>query len=82
MSKEMSLIIVGIFVAVLPQLGVPSVAKVALFTICGLAIATIGFLLRGETLSRGVEGSESRPNKKSTPQAPLEPRDRKDIGVE
>ena len=77
----MTLIVLGIFVAVLPQFGIPSDAKTVLFTLVGLGIAAIGFLLRGETLSRGVEGSESRPKTPSSA-APLEPNDRKDIGVQ
>ena len=63
MSKEMTLIVLGILVAITPQLGIPSDAKTVLLTLAGLGIAAIGFLLRGETLSRGVEGSESRPTK-------------------
>ncbi len=64
MSKEMSLILLGIFVAVLPHLGFPSEIKVIAFAIVGLLIALIGFLLRGEILTRGTVGSESRPLKK------------------
>ena len=79
MSKEMTLIVLGIFVAVLPQLGIPSDAKTILFTLAGLAITAIGFLLRGETLSRGVAGSESRPTK-STDHASSEMRDQKISG--
>ncbi len=81
MSREMTLIVLGIFVAVLPQFGIPSDAKTVLLTLVGLGIAAIGFLLRGETLSRGVEGSESRPKMQSSA-TPLEPRDRKEIGLE
>jgi hypothetical protein len=61
MSKEMTLILLGIFVAVLPYLGIPSDWKAPLFLIAGAVIVIIGFLLRGAMLSRGVEGSESRP---------------------
>lgn len=61
MSKEMGLILLGILVAVLPHLGFPSEVKVIVFAVSGLVVAVIGFLLRGETLSRGIEGSESKP---------------------
>ncbi len=64
MSKEMSLILLGIFVAVLPHLGFPGEIKVIAFAIAGLMIALVGFLLRGETISRGTQGSESRPQRK------------------
>ena len=61
MSKEMGLILLGIFVAVLPYLGLPGSWKTPLFLLAGLGIILIGFFLRGEALSRGVEGSESHP---------------------
>jgi len=61
MSKEMGLILLGIFVAIVSQLGFPSEMKVIALAVVGLTIAVIGFLLRGETLSRLTDGSESRP---------------------
>lgn len=61
MSKEMVLILLGVCIAVLPHLGFPSDIKVILMGVAGIAVAVIGFLLRGETLSRNTDGSESRP---------------------
>ncbi len=61
MSKEMSLIVLGIMVAVIPQLGVPGGVKTVLLTVVGVAIAILGFLLRGEILSRKKDASESYP---------------------
>jgi hypothetical protein len=81
MSKEMSLILLGIFVAVLPHLGFPSEIKVIAFAICGLLIALIGFLLRGETLSRGTTGSESRPTRRRS-KIVVEPQEAEDPTLE
>ena len=53
MSKEMSVIVLGFLVVVIPHLGVPGSWHTVLFTVAGLAIAILGFLLRGETISRG-----------------------------
>jgi hypothetical protein len=61
MSKEMSVIALGLLVIVIPYLGVPSSWKTPFLLGAGLLIMLLGFLLRGAALSRGVEGSESRP---------------------
>ncbi len=52
MSKEMMVIALGIWVAVVPYLGVPSAWRTALLVLSGLGIAVVGFLLRGEALGR------------------------------
>lgn len=59
MSKEMSVIVLGFLVVVIPHLGVPGSWHTVLFTIVGLAIAIFGFLLRGETISRGGRKTDS-----------------------
>lgn len=60
MSKEMTLIVLGLWVAVVPYLGVPSAWRTALLVLSGIGIAAVGFLLRGETLGRtpGSVGSK------------------------
>lgn len=52
MSKEMTVIALGIFVAVVPYLGIPGTWKTAIFVVAGLALAGVGFFLRGEALAR------------------------------
>lgn len=52
MSKEMSVIVLGFMVALVPHLGVPGSWHRILFGIFGLMVAILGFLLRGETISR------------------------------
>ena len=59
MSKEMSIIVLGFLVVVTPHLGVPGSWHTFLFGVSGLAIAILGFLLRGETISRGMRKKDS-----------------------
>lgn len=53
MSKEMMVIVLGLLVIVIrTMLGVPGSWQTFLFIITGVALAVIGFLLRGEALGR------------------------------
>lgn len=52
MSKEMTVILFGLLVAITPYIGIPGVFKTVLLVLSGLAIAVVGFLLRGESLAR------------------------------
>ena len=55
MSKEMTIIVLGLLVmASRTLLGLPGSWETALLVLAGGAIAIIGFLLRGEALSRGT----------------------------
>lgn len=54
MSKEMTVIALGVLVVVTPYLGVPGLWKTAIFVIAGAALAGVGFLLRGEALARNA----------------------------
>ena len=54
MSKEMSIIVLGLWVAVVPYLGIPGSWRTTLVVLSGFALAGVGFLLRGAALSRGV----------------------------
>lgn len=53
MSKEVSVILLGLFTALVPYLGLPGSWRTILLVITGLCIATLGFFLRREVLSRG-----------------------------
>ncbi len=53
MSKEMTIIVLGLFVVVVPYLGIPGEWRVILLVLSGLGLAVTGFLLRGEALARG-----------------------------
>lgn len=52
MSKEMTVIVLGLLVAATPYLGIPGSWKTILLVLAGFGIAVAGFLLRGEALSR------------------------------
>jgi VIT1/CCC1 family predicted Fe2+/Mn2+ transporter len=54
MSKEMTVIALGALVAVTPYLGIPGSWKTALLALAGLALAGLGFLLRGESIARAA----------------------------
>lgn len=58
MSKEMGVIALGLWVIVVPYLGIPGSWRTVLLVLAGVGITIIGFLLRGEVISRGVQGSE------------------------
>ena len=52
MSKEMSVIALGLWVLVLPYLGIYRSWLTVLMVLTGLALMIIGFLLRGETINK------------------------------
>ena len=53
MSKETTVIVLGLWVVILPYLGIPGGWRTTLIIVSGIALMGLGFLLRGETLSRG-----------------------------
>ncbi len=57
----MGIILLGIWIIIVPYLGIPDSWRTLLIALSGIAIAVLGLLLRGETLSRGQRGSNSRP---------------------
>ena len=60
MSKEMGVILVGVWLLVLPYLGIPGTWRTTLLIVTGLSAMLLGFLLRGEALSRGVSRTDHR----------------------
>lgn len=52
MSKEMVVIAVGIWILIIPYLGVPGGWRTALLLITGIGLIVLGFFLRAEALSR------------------------------
>ncbi len=60
MSKEMMVIALGIWIVVVPYLGVPGAWRTTILIISGVTVALLGFLLRGEAISRGRH-SEHQP---------------------
>ena len=53
MSKEMTVIVLGVWVMLVPYLGVPGSWRTAILVISGLTLVLVGFFLRTEALSRG-----------------------------
>ena len=60
MSKEVLVIVLGVWILIVPFLGIPSSWKTTIFALSGLAIVVIGFLLRTEAYSRGTKRPEHR----------------------
>jgi hypothetical protein len=54
MSKEITVILLGLLIVITPYLGIPGSWKTVIFVLGGLCLAAVGFLLRGEALSRGA----------------------------
>jgi hypothetical protein len=55
MSKQTSVLILGIFVAILPFLGFPQSWRIVMFVIAGICIAILAFMLRADHLRREAE---------------------------
>jgi len=52
MSKETTILALGVWIMAVPYLGVPSSWKELIFVLSGLAIIIVGFYLRAEALAR------------------------------
>jgi hypothetical protein len=61
MSKEMSVIVLGVLVMLIPYLGIPGSWRTLLLVVVGVAVTILGFLLRGETISQGTRKTEHLP---------------------
>lgn len=59
MSKEMTVIALGIWILLVPHLGVPGSWRTTILIVTGLGVALVGFLLRGEAIARGFRPPES-----------------------
>ncbi|MEK7612531.1 MAG: hypothetical protein AAB449_00055 [Patescibacteria group bacterium] len=58
MSKETAVIVLGVWVIIVPQLGIPSPWRTALLILSGLALIVIGLYLRAESHSRRPRKSD------------------------
>lgn len=61
MSKEMSIIVLGVLVVLTPYLGIPGTWRTVVLVCVGIAITILGFLLRGEAISQGTRKTEHLP---------------------
>jgi hypothetical protein len=55
MSKETSVIVLGLWVLIMPYLGIYRSWLSVLMVLTGLGLMALGFLLRGEALARGPQ---------------------------
>lgn len=67
MSKEMGIIVLGLWITISPYLGVPSSWRTVFMIVVGLAIVILGFLLRMESLAQRGKRSEHRPFAENNP---------------
>ena len=58
MNKLKTILILGIWVAILPYLGFPYIIKNVLLSLSGLAILYLGYLLRRELKEANIQGAE------------------------
>lgn len=75
MSKEMTVIALGVLVVVTPYLGIPGSWKTVILVIAGAVLAGVGFLLRGEALARSSAPGRGHFVENSAPAIPPIPRD-------
>lgn len=61
MSRETIVISAGIWVFVLPFLGLPESWRVVLFIFTGIGLVVLGFIMRAEVLARGVKKDGRQP---------------------
>jgi hypothetical protein len=61
MSKEMTVIVLGVWIVVVPYLGIPGSWRTVILVLSGIGIAAVGFMLRAEALSRGGSRARHRP---------------------
>jgi len=65
MSKEMGIVALGVWVVVMPYLGIYRSWLTVLMVLTGIALMIIGFLLRGEAITREHHGHAPEARKKS-----------------
>lgn len=59
MSKETGVIVIGLWVFILPFLGIPSSWRTALLALTGIGLALLGFFLRSEAMGRSTPSSRA-----------------------
>jgi hypothetical protein len=65
MSKEILIIVVGIFLIIQTQFGIPDSWHTWLVVVLGIVLILLGFFQRTEALTRGAKVSRSLPFKES-----------------
>ena len=65
MTREMTIIVLGLLTMVIPYTGFPSAWRTGALVLIGAAVAVVGFLMRGETLSKRERTTEHHPFQES-----------------
>jgi len=81
MSKEMTIIALGIWVIIIPYLGVPGPWRNGVLIITGVGIVLAGFSLRARAFSRGTKSTAQHPfveNSAPPAESPSSDHDRKE----
>lgn len=58
MSKEILVIVLGVWVAIVPYLGVPGSWRTGILILSGIALIVLGFFLRADALSHHARRSK------------------------
>ena len=66
MRKEMILIVLGIFIVVIPHLGIPMAWRTTLLFLSGTFVATVGILQRNARIARGTYHTTHHPFRDNT----------------
>ncbi len=66
MSKEMTVIALGLWVIILPYLGIYRSWLTILLVLTGVGLMIIGFLIRGEALAKEHREGHASPNHKKS----------------
>jgi hypothetical protein len=61
MSKEMTVVALGVWVIIIPYVGVPGSWRTTILILTGLAVILVGFLLRSQALSHGPKPTAHHP---------------------
>ncbi len=72
MSKEMAIVALGVWVVVLPYLGIYRSWLTILMVLTGIALMVLGFLLRGETIAKEHKAHRDTPKPGSRARMPFE----------
>ena len=75
MSKEVAVIVLGVWVVILTQLGIPGSWRTTLLILTGAGLVILGFFLRAESLGRSKQHSS---NHSFVENGHTPPHDRKD----
>ncbi len=72
MSKEMAVVALGVWIVVMPYLGIYRSWLTICLVLTGVALMVLGFLLRGEVISKEHKAHRATPNHGSKARMPFE----------